>query len=234
MEKLINSQIETLQTELAEIQDPYQRAHIRVLFLTALGNLSAVGEVSEVAVPTGKEAIKNDTVKEQPAKEEKKSTKKSSKKKEEVKEDKPLEFEPDRNETAAEPTEIDIDKDPSLEQNEEVTGPIIIETEEGDLDITEAYLALDKLPEGDEKTSIAMNITAYSLLPIYQSLENLTDCENKMLLAYYMKEYGLEEINGFISSLTDEKFDDIYKFANDDNLEGIIVNLQSAEADAEE
>ena len=65
MEKLINSQIETLQTEIEEISDPYQRAHIRVLLISALGNLSTIGEVSTVStIAEGKEAIKNDIVKE--------------------------------------------------------------------------------------------------------------------------------------------------------------------------
>ena len=74
-----------------------------------------------------------------------------------------------------------------------------------------------------------MNITAYALLPIYQSLDKLEDSENKMMLSYYMKEYGLEQINDFVNQLTDGQFSDVYEFVNNDNVEGLVVNIQSVE-----
>ena len=211
MEKLINSQIETLQTEIEEISDPYQRAHIRVLLISALGNLSTIGEVSTVStVAEGKEAIKNDIVKEN---------------------NEPINFEEPKEEKAEEavkesngPEPIEID-----EQGQESSEPIIIETEEGQLDITEAYNALASVEDESARTELAMNITAYALLPIYQSLDKLEDSENKMMLSYYMKEYGLEQINDFVNQLTDGQFSDVYEFVNNDNVEGLVVNIQSVE-----
>ena len=211
MEKLINSQIETLQTEIEEISDPYQRAHIRVLLISALGNLSTIGEVSTVStIAEGKEAIKNDIVKEN---------------------NEPINFEEPKEEKAEEvvkesngPEPIEID-----EQGQESSGPIIIETEEGQLDITEAYNALASVEDESARTELAMNITAYALLPIYQSLDKLEDSENKMMLSYYMKEYGLEQINDFVNQLTDGQFSDVYEFVNNDNVEGLVVNIQSVE-----
>lgn len=211
MEKLINSQIETLQTEIEEISDPYQRAHIRVLLISALGNLSTIGEVSTVStIAEGKEAIKNDIVKEN---------------------NEPINFEEPKEEKAEEvvkesngPEPIEID-----EQGQESSEPIIIETEEGQLDITEAYNALASVEDESARTELAMNITAYALLPIYQSLDKLEDSENKMMLSYYMKEYGLEQINDFVNQLTDGQFSDVYEFVNNDNVEGLVVNIQSVE-----
>lgn len=211
MEKLINSQIETLQTEIEEISDPYQRAHIRVLLISALGNLSTIGEVSTVStIAEGKEAIKNDIVKEN---------------------NKPINFEEPKEEKVEEvvkesngPEPIEID-----EQGQESSEPIIIETEEGQLDITEAYNALASVEDESARTELAMNITAYALLPIYQSLDKLEDSENKMMLSYYMKEYGLEQINDFVNQLTDGQFSDVYEFVNNDNVEGLVVNIQSVE-----
>lgn len=211
MEKLINSQIETLQTEIEEISDPYQRAHIRVLLISALGNLSTIGEVSTVStIAEGKEAIKNDIVKEN---------------------NEPINFEEPKKEKAEEvvkesngPEPIEID-----EQGQESSEPIIIETEEGQLDITEAYNALASVEDESARTELAMNITAYALLPIYQSLDKLEDSENKMMLSYYMKEYGLEQINDFVNQLTDGQFSDVYEFVNNDNVEGLVVNIQSVE-----
>lgn len=211
MEKLINSQIETLQTEIEEISDPYQRAHIRVLLISALGNLSTIGEVSTVStIAEGKEAIKNDIVKEN---------------------NEPINFEEPKEEKVEEvvkesngPEPIEID-----EQGQESSEPIIIETEEGQLDITEAYNALASVEDESARTELAMNITAYALLPIYQSLDKLEDSENKMMLSYYMKEYGLEQINDFVNQLTDGQFSDVYEFVNNDNVEGLVVNIQSVE-----
>ena len=49
-----------------------------------------------------------------------------------------------------------------------------------------------------------------------------------MMLAYYMSEFGLEEINNFVSELTDGTFNDIYEFINDENLDGFIINVENA------
>ena len=61
MNKIFNEQFELLQQDLQEISNPYERAHIRVLLL---GTLSGLTEEPPIDMPTGKDAIKNDIVKE--------------------------------------------------------------------------------------------------------------------------------------------------------------------------
>ena len=217
MEKLINSQIETLQTEIEEISDPYQRAHIRVLLISALGNLSTIGELSTpVTATTGKDAIKNDVAKE--------NNEPINFKEEEKKEPK---VEEAPAEESAGPEPIDIEGETDTAQ------PIIVSTDEGDLDITEAYNALANVKDETARTDLAMNITAYALLPVYQSLDKLEDSESKMMLSFYMKEYGLDQINDFVNQLTDGQFNDVYEFVNNDNVEGLVVNIQSVEESEE-
>ena len=40
--------------------------------------------------------------------------------------------------------------------------------------------------------------------------------------------FGLEEMNNFVSELTDGTFNDIYEFINDENLDGFIINVENA------
>lgn len=237
MENFINEQIEILKKEMESLSDPYQKAHIRVLLITALSGLSAIGDVSELPIETGKEAIKEDKVKKtsKAKKEEKKETKstKTSKKetkeevKEEVVEETPVES---AEEKIDEPIPVDLD----ASAEEEAVEPIIIETEEGDLDITEAYMKLKSIEDEDLRAEIAMNLTYYNLLPTYETLNKLADGEMKMRLASYIQDYGLEEINAAINDLTDGQFSDIYEFVNDDNVEGIVSQLDEMASDGEE
>lgn len=233
MENFINEQIEILKKEMESLSDPYQKAHIRVLLITALSGLSAIGDVSELPIETGKETIKEDKVKKtsKAKKEEKKETKstKTSKKetKEEVVEETPVES---AEEKIDEPIPVDLD----ASAEEEAVEPIIIETEEGDLDITEAYMKLKSIEDEDLRAEIAMNLTYYNLLPTYETLNKLADGEMKMRLASYIQDYGLEEINAAINDLTDGQFSDIYEFVNDDNVEGIVSQLDEMASDGEE
>lgn len=237
MENFINEQIEILKKEMESLSDPYQKAHIRVLLITALSGLSAIGDVSELPIETGKETIKEDKVKKtsKAKKEEKKETKsaKTSKKETKVKE----EVVAEEVETPAEAIEekidepIPVDLDASAE--EESGEPIIIETEEGDLDITEAYMKLKSIEDEDLRAEIAMNLTYYNLLPTYETLDKLADGEMKMRLASFIQDYGLEQINEAINDLTDGQFSDIYEFVNDDNVEGIVSQLDEMASDAE-
>lgn len=209
MNELINEQVALIQKELEEITNPYERAHIRVLLLSSLTSM-CVEDESDFST-MGKEAIKKDAAK--PIKFEEAETNEA--------------IEPEMEAQSDEPTQIDIDHDPSVHSDE----PLIIETEEnGEIDVREAYNLITNYEEGTEedKLQLAANITLYSLAPIYEGLTQLKDCYNKMMLAYYMSEFGLEEINNFVSQLTDETFNDIYEFINDENLEGFIVNVESA------
>lgn len=220
MNKIFNEQYELLLKDMEEITDPYHRAHIRALVLQAVNSLTDISEDDiEVAI-TGKDAIKEDiakdTKKTTTETTKKKTTTASKKKEKEVKKD--------------EPNELDLDKDPNINNDTEVnTEPLIVNVEGTDYDIREAYNLLDKFEGTDEeRIDLATNITAYGLTAIYESLSQLKDSENKMTLAYYLNEYGLDEINNFTSELTDGTFNDIYEFINDDNLEGFITNIEAA------
>lgn len=226
MNKVFNQHYEILLEELSEITNPYERANVRVQLLGILAQLS--DDESYIEESKGKEAIKNNKVKEV----------------KEVKEDKPLDFEKEpgseveeivdipeekvevvsNDKELEEPNEIDLDH--SVEETSE---PMIIETEDGNVDITESYKLLKDF-EGseDEKLELAVQIAAYNLTAIYEGLNNLKDGNNKMMLAYYMSQYGLDEINEFISGLTDGTFNDIYEFINNENLDGFIANLEAA------
>lgn len=242
MEQFINDQIEILKKEMESLSDPYQKAHIRVLLITALSGLSAIGDISEqVVIESDKESIKEDKVKktskakkeeikEEAPKKETKTTK--AKKEKEVKEEvvEPKEEVPAEEEKIDEPIPVDLDAN----AEEETVEPIIIETEEGDLDITEAYMKLKSIEDEDLRAEIAMNLTYYNLLPTYETLDKLSDGEMKMRLASFIQDYGLEEINAAISDLTDGQFTDIYEFVNDDNVEGIVSQLEEMASDGEE
>lgn len=209
MNELINEQIALIQKELEEITNPYERAHIRVLLLSSLTSMCIEDDTDNVL--TGKDAIKKDMAK--PITFEETETSEA--------------VEPDMEAQSEEPNEIDIDHDPNVHSDE----PLIVETEEnGEIDIREAYNLITNYEEGTEedKLQLATNITLYSLAPIYEGLTQLKDCYNKMMLSYYMSEFGLQEINNFVSQLTDNTFNDIYEFINDDNLEGFIINVESA------
>lgn len=237
----INEQIALVLEDLELMTDPYQRGMVRTQLIGALSNMNLTASFDSNSLPTGKDAIKNDVVKEPvsvdieqdpiqadapitfeepaPVKEEK--PKKTSKKK-------------------AEPVEVDVDPN-----TEEVTAePIIVqvEDEEGnviDLDITEAWNAVapsmqEAGVEEEVILGLAQNLTAYNLMPIYATFTNLTDSEDKMMLSYYMQQVGIEDINAFISDLSDGQFNDIYEFANNDNLEYIVTSIGEAMSDEEQ
>ena len=220
MNKIFNEQYELLLKDMEEITDPYHRAHIRALVLQAVNSLTDISEDDIETAITGKDAIKEDiakdTKKTTTETTKKKTTTASKKKEKEVKKD--------------EPNELDLDKDPNINNDTEVnTEPLIVNIEGTDYDIREAYNLLDKFEGTDEeRIDLATNITAYGLTAIYETLSQLKDNENKMTLAYYLNEYGLDEINNFTSELTDGTFNDIYEFINDDNLEGFITNIEAA------
>lgn len=220
MNDLFNEQYGLLLQDLQEISNPYERAHIRALLLGTLAGLTE--ESSSDVTITGKDAIKNDIAKpiqfEEEAPEEQEQPVNNNT---EVAEE---ELQPQSNE----PRELDLDHDPAISDNNDTT-PMIVETEDGDLDITEAYnLIANFSGTEEEKIELATNIALYNLTAIYEGLSQLKDCHNKMMLSYYLSEYGLEAINEFISELTDATFNDVYEFVNDENLDGLIISLESA------
>lgn len=221
MNNLFNEHYSILQEELQEITNPYERAHVRVMLLEVLAQLEDTTDYVEER--TGKDTIKNDNVKPIDFKA---VTEPGSEVEEivDAQEVTPVQEETntETNNKLEEPVEIDLDHSVKNE-------PMIVQTEDGEVDITEAYHLLSKFEGSEEdKIELATAIAAYNLTAIYEGLGNLKDCYNKMMLAYYMSDFGLEEINGFLSQLTDGTFNDIYEFINDENLEGFITNLESA------
>lgn len=252
MNNIINEQINLVLEEIEMIGDSYQRADIRVKLISALTNLATLPIEDE---PVGKDAFKNDTVKEvveepvvasEPKADKKKKETKKSKKKEETPkvevekaDDTPITFEPANQmeaedaivETKEEPQPKEIDLEPEVK--EESNEPIVIECqdEEGNvynLDITEAWNLVGDEEGSEERVELAKNLTEYNLLPIYNTLEKLDHSYNKMMLSYYMQEYGLDTINEFISDLTEGLYSDVYEFVNNENLEGLITSIESA------
>lgn len=237
MDELINEQIAIITNEMDLITNPYERALVRAQFLIALGSLSQVGDINTTTL-TGKDAIKNDNIKpitfeeeeveeiqleEKAANSKSKSSKKTTKK--EVVEE------------TNEPNEILLEDESVIVQVEAEDGSMM------DLDITEAYaLTADYQGEkGDSEEDIiaarkelATQITSYALTPVYATLENIVSSNDKLMLAYYMQEYGVEEINGFVQELTDGNYSDVYEFATNDTIGALVADLEKAAEDAEE
>lgn len=243
MNELINTQLSLLLEEIELIGDMYQRADIRVKLIQALGDLIVEPNTESVEGKdafkhdTKKETVKEETVEKEVKEEKKKESKKSNKKNKkevEVAEDAPIVFEPveETTEEAIEPQPQEIDLEPTEEE------PIIIECEDENkqtysLDITEAWKVVGDEEGSEEMVELAKNLTEYNLLPIYITLDKLSDSYNKMMLAYYMQQFTLEGVNEFIESLTEGVFTDIYEFVNDENLEGLIANIEEAASEEE-
>lgn len=242
MMNLINEQIQAVIEDLELMTNPYERSMVRTHLIGALSNINLTASFDTMAnsLPAGKDAIKNDIVKE-PVEE----PVTVDIEQDPIQADAPIVFEKstpvveEEPKKKTEPTEVDVD--PNTEE-EVVTEPIVIqvEDEEGnviDLDITEAWNAVapsmqESGVEEEIILSLAQNLTAYNLMPIYSTFTELADSEDKMMLSYYMQQVGVEDINGFIANLSDGQFNDIYEFANNDNLEYIVTSI--AEAMSEE
>lgn len=237
MDELINEQIAIITNEMDLITNPYERALVRAQFLIALGSLSQVGDINTTTL-TGKDAIKNDNIKpitfeeeeveeiqlEEKATDSKSKSSKKTTKKAVVEE-------------TNEPNEILLEDESVIVQVEAEDGSMM------DLDITEAYaLTADYQGEkGDSEEDIiaarkelATQITSYALTPVYATLENIVSSNDKLMLAYYMQEYGVEEINGFVQELTDGNYNDVYEFATNDTIGALVADLEKAAEDAEE
>ena len=242
MMNLINEQIQAVIEDLELMTNPYERSMVRTHLIGALSNINLTASFDTMAnsLPVGKDAIKNDIVKE-PVEE----PVPVDIEQDPIQADVPIVFEEstpvveEEPKKKAEPTEVDVD--PNTEE-EIVAEPIVVqvEDEEGnviDLDITEAWNAVapsmqESGVEEEIILSLAQNLTAYNLMPIYSTFTELADSEDKMMLSYYMQQVGVEDINGFIADLSDGQFNDIYEFANNDNLEYIVTSI--AEAMSEE
>lgn len=242
MMNLINEQIQAVIEDLELMTNPYERSMVRTHLIGALSNINLTASFDTMAnfLPIGKDAIKNDIVKE-PVEE----PVPVDIEQDPIQADAPIAFEEpvsveEEPKKKAEPTEVDVD--PNTEE-EVVAEPIVVqvEDEEGnvmDLDITEAWNAVapsmqESGVEEEIILSLAQNLTAYNLMPIYSTFTELADSEDKMMLSYYMQQVGVEDINGFIADLSDGQFNDIYEFANNDNLEYIVTSIAEAMSEEE-
>ena len=242
MMNLINEQIQAVIEDLELMTNPYERSMVRTHLIGALSNINLTASFDTMAnfLPIGKDAIKNDIVKE-PVEE----PVPVDIEQDPIQADAPIVFEEPVSvekepKKKAEPTEVDVDTNT---EEEVVAEPIVVqvEDEEGnvmDLDITEAWNAVapsmqESGVEEEIILSLAQNLTAYNLLPIYSTFTELADSEDKMMLSYYMQQVGVEDINGFIADLSDGQFNDIYEFANNDNLEYIVTSIAEAMSEEE-
>lgn len=213
MNELLNEQIALVLEDLSLISNPYERSMVRVNLIKALTDLSPVQQTEEI---TGKDAIKADYAKaEAPAQIA-----------EIVEEEIAEETVTEENDEVLEPKEIDLDKSVAA-------GPIIttIEDEEGnpfEIDVTEVYNKLSNDLSDEDKLELAKNITAYSLAPVYDELTMLPDSNDKMMLAYYLQQLGLDQLNDFVVQLTDGQVNMLHEFVNKDNLEYLVNEIASA------
>lgn len=238
---IINEQIQLILEDLVLIEDPYQRADIRTKLISCIAESNLEVSVEE---PTGKDAIKNDVKKEQEAPiefEEKKEEPVKEVKEEEVKEE-PKKKKATKSKSIASkskkgPKEIDLEE-PKREKK-----IVTVEDEDGttEVDVTDAYykIAPQMQKDGvDEETILltAQYLVCNALMPIYETLDGLKDSYNKMMLAYYMQEYGVDAINeSVIAEISDGTITDLYEFVNDSNLDFTLESIESAtESDDEE
>lgn len=236
---IINEQIQLILEDLALIEDPYQRADIRTKLISCIAESNLEVSVEE---PVGKDAIKNDIKKEQDAPIEFEAKEEPVEEvKEEVKEE-PKKKKATKSKSIASkskkgPKEIDLEE-PKKEKK-----IVTVEDEDGttEVDVTDAYykIAPQMQKDGaDEETILltAQYLVCNALMPIYETLDGLKDSYNKMMLAYYMQEYGVDAINeSVISEISDGTITDLYEFVNDSNLDFTLESIESAtESDDEE
>lgn len=241
---IINEQIQLILEDLALIEDPYQRADIRTKLISCIAESNLEVSVEE---PVGKDAIKNDIKKEQDAPiefevkeevvEESAKEVKEEEAKEEPKKKKATKSKSIASKSKKGPKEIDLEE-PKREKK-----IVTVEDEDGttEVDVTDAYykIAPQMQKDGvDEETILltAQYLVCNALMPIYETLDGLKDSYNKMMLAYYMQEYGVDAINeSVIAEISDGTITDLYEFVNDSNLDFTLESIESAtESDDEE
>lgn len=220
LQNLINSQVQIINEQLEMISDPYQNSHIRVLFLQCLLN-SADMLTDSGNILQGKDAIKENY---------KKTSSDALIDTINKTLDTPSEIsleDTNTEETVVdnkeqEPQKQEEVKEDSKEDNEEERMLIDIDGEV--VDITDAYNYLDEVPEGDDKDEAAAIITVYGLMPILEQIKTKNTLD-KVVLARYIQEYGLDQINEVINEMSDGFYKDIYESINDENIEAFVYEL---------
>ena len=108
------------------------------------------------------------------------------------------------------------------------------DNKEQQIDVTEAYNLIKTEMSEEDKLDLAATITDAAVGPIYATLTNISDGMLKATLAYQMQQVSLEDINSFIYDLSEQEYNDVYEFVNDNNIEYVTNAIEEAMEDGEE
>ena len=257
--KLLNEQIKIILKELEQVEDVADRVELRIEAIQAIYNISS-HDIDEI-VPQGKDAIRENKAKE-PVVDEPEE--------EEVIEEQPV-VDDD------EPVEVSMDEvisaganlDPEVAANqaveleqeevsleppcdeEEVPHQVIVETEDGQVDITEALSLLNPEIAYDFRQDYALQIVEYGTLETYKTLNFIEETEDeiigyKNLVAYWIDTCELETIEYYINyfasniDVDEETGEETYvgeelhiDFLNSNNIKGFTEYVESILEDQE-
>lgn len=212
--KKINQLMAELKKEIDTFIDPKDKFDAKAKYVELLWKMSTIN--IEIETNNQKDSIKEDISKENELEE--------SEELEELAEEITIETEQENNKNN------DEENNP-LNESEEV---IYVTDEEGNLvDVTDAYNHLDFIEDTNEREETALSITQYDCLDEYETLDMLDHSDDKLYLAWCIKECGLDYINECVAELSSGKSDNIFDFINNNNLEGF-TEFISAENDDDE
>ena len=270
--KLLNEQIKIILKELEQVEDVADRVELRIEAIQAIYNISS-HDVDEI-VPQGKDAIRENKAKEPVVVEEPEEEDEviiDEPEEEEVVEEQPIVDDED------EPVEVSMDEvisardnlDPEVAANqaveleqesvsfeppcdeEEVPHQVIVETEDGQVDITEALNLLNPEIAYDFRQDYALQIVEYGTLETYKTLNFIEETEDeiigyKNLVAYWIDTCELETIEYYINyfasniDVNEETGEETYvgeelhiDFLNNNNIKGFTEYVESILEDQE-
>ena len=269
--KLLNEQIKIILKELEQVEDVADRVELRIEAIQAIYNISS-HDVDEI-VPQGKDAIRENKAKEPVVEEpeEEDEVMIDEPEEEEVVEEQPVVDDDD------EPVEVSMDDvisaganlDPEVAANqaveleqeevsleppydeEEVPHQVVVETEDGQVDITEALSLLNPEIAYDFRQDYALQIVEYGTLETYKTLNFIEETEDeiigyKNLVAYWIDTCELETIEYYINyfasniDVDEETGEETYvgeelhiDFLNSNNIKGFTEYVESILEDQE-
>lgn len=270
--KLLNEQIKIILKELEQVEDVADRVELRIEAIQAIYNISS-HDIDEI-VPQGKDAIRENKAKEPVVEEpeEEDEVVIDEPEEEEVVEEQPVVDEDDD-----EPVEVSMDEvisaganlDPEVAANqaveleqeevsleppcdeEEIPHQVVVETEDGQVDITEALSLLNPEIAYDFRQDYALQIVEYGTLETYKTLNFIEETEDeiigyKNLVAYWIDTCELETIEYYINyfasniDVDEETGEETYvgeelhiDFLNSNNIKGFTEYVESILEDQE-
>lgn len=209
--KALNLQMKVLAEEIEAIEDIKDRATVRAKYIDLLYNMS-IGE--NFIQCDGKESIKEDISKEI--------------------EDKEESIEDISEEITTEDVAEEVEESDPLEDSEEII-KIMVEDDEGNMqDVTDIYNQITDIEDDEERKAAALYLKEVGDgIEEYNSLSMLDYSEYKLYLVYCIKQYGIDTVNEYVSTLSSDLYDDLYEFINNTNLEGFIDFISSDEDEEE-